>query len=68
MTIDEARTLAKALEDAGPARMADPDGTFRTGYFRLEYRFESPAQGNEGVSISFEPYLPHGETICSPCG
>jgi hypothetical protein len=68
ITVDEARTLAKALEDGGPARMADPDGTFRTGYFRLEYRFESPAQGHEGVAIAFEPYLPHGEVICSPCG
>jgi hypothetical protein len=48
--------------------MADPDGTFRTGYFLLEYRFESPDRGHEGVSISFEPYLPHGETVCSPCG
>jgi hypothetical protein len=68
MTIDEARTLAKALEDAGPTKKADPDGTFRTDYFRLEYEFEGPAQGREGVSIYFEPYLPHGEIICSPCG
>ena len=66
--IDEARLLAKALEDAGPTEKADPDGTFRTGHFRLDYEFEGPAEGQEGVSIYFEPYLPHGEIICSPCG
>jgi len=66
--IDEARTLAKALEDAGPTEKADPDGTFRTDYVRLNYEFEGPAKGQEGVSIYFEPYLPHGEIICSPCG
>ncbi len=67
MTIDEARTLAKALEDAGPREKADPDGTFRTDFSRLDYQFEGPTQGQES-SIYFEPYLPHGEIVCSPCG
>jgi hypothetical protein len=60
MTIDEARTLAKALDDAGPKD--------RGGAFRLSYRFEASAQGQEDVPIYFEPYLPHGEFICSACG
>ena len=67
MTIDEARMVAKALEDAGP-EIADPDGTFRTATSSWNTDSKAPAQGHEGVSISFEPYLPHGETICSPCG
>ena len=68
LTTEEARTLAKALEDAGPTEKADPDGSFRTDSFRLDYTFDAPAQGQRGVSIYFEPYLPHGEIICSPCG
>jgi hypothetical protein len=68
MTIDEARPLARALEDAGPTKKADPDGTWRTDYVQLNYEFEGSAEGLEGVFVSFEPYLPHGETICSPCG
>lgn len=66
--IDEAITLAKALEDGGPTKKADSDGSFRTDYFRLDYEFDGPAQGQGDVSVYFEPYLPHGEIICSPCG
>jgi hypothetical protein len=69
MTIDEARTLAKALEDAGPTEKEDPaDRTFRTDSSRLDYEFEGPAQDQDGVVIYFEPYLPHGEIACSACG
>jgi hypothetical protein len=60
MTIAEARALASALEDAVPAETGDA--------FRLTYRFDAPAGRQEGASIYFEPYLPHGETTCSACG
>ena len=67
-TTEEARALAVALErgsvqggsgdDRGPARA-----------FRLEYVFDVPGTTTaEQVSVFFEPYLPHGEWTCSPCG
>ena len=53
---------------AGPREKADPDASSRTDSFRLDYEFDAPAQGQPGVSIYVEPYLPHGEFICSACG
>ena len=60
MTSDEARTLAKALDDAGFVPFMQ--------LVRLGYRFETPGTNKERVHIYFEPYLPHGEIICSACG
>ena len=73
MTTEEARALAEALVDAGLKRSGEA--------WILAYHFEAPGPSvidpvspDDGpvrntVSISFEPYLPHGEAIgCTPCG
>ena len=67
LTTEEARALAQALDDAGlkPGKRAN----------ELFYVFEIPGTGldpqgrvrNE-VYIYFEPTLPHGEHVCTPCG
>ena len=58
LTTEEARAFAQALEDAGlkqflPGTSIDP---------------LVPEQGESEVFITFEPYLPHGESVCLPCG
>ncbi len=73
MTTDDARALAEALADGGLKRSP--------GAQILGYGFEvpgpkviDPAFPDDGpvpntVSISFAPYLPHGEAIgCTTCG
>jgi hypothetical protein len=66
-TTEEARALAKALDDGGQqSGFGDERGPARTS--RLEYRFEAPGPSRETIEIFFEPYLPHGEWTCSPCG
>ena len=52
VTTDEARSLAKALDGAGPAKKG-----------RLNYKFNAPGPSRQ-VWIGFNPYLPHGETTC----
>jgi hypothetical protein len=51
-----ARSLAKALDGAGPAKKG-----------RLDYIFNAP-DPNRQVLIGFNPYLPHGKTYCLGCG
>jgi hypothetical protein len=59
VTTNEARSLAKALDGAGPA-------TARKGRaIRLHYTFDAPGP-NRQVWISFDPFLPHGEVARSP--
>ena len=53
---NEARSLANALDGAGPEKKG-----------RLNYRFNAPGP-NRQVWISFNPFLPHGETTCWQCG
>ena len=60
VTTEEARALAEAFENAGVERF-EPTKV-------LAYRLEAPGRSGNTVTISFEPYLPHGETTCSPCG
>lgn len=71
VTTEEARALARALDDAGLKE--------QTPAAELAYRFEipgtsvdppPPAKGPvpNAIFIAFEPYLPHGEWECSPCG
>ena len=67
VTVEEARALAETFDDAG----FEQDQ--RSSYGRLGYVFEPSTQLAPGpientVSISFEPYLPHGEVTCSVCG
>ncbi len=61
VTTNEARSLAKALDDAGPAAAR------KGGAINLNYRFDAPGPSRQ-VWISFSPYLPHGETTCLGCG
>ncbi len=71
LTTEEARALAQTLDDAGIKQATPSD--------QLAYRFEiprtsvdlpPPAKGRvrNAIFITFEPYLPHGEWECSPCG
>jgi hypothetical protein len=71
LTTEEARALARALDDAGLKE--------KTPVAELSYLFEIPGTSvdlpppnkgrvRNGVFIAFEPYLPHGEWECSPCG
>jgi hypothetical protein len=71
LTTEEARALAQALDAAGLKE--------QTPAAELAYRFEisgtsvDPPRPEKGpvrnaIFIAFEPYLPHGEWECSPCG
>ena len=67
VTVEQARTLAETFDAAGLERDE------RSANSRLGYAFEPSVQLAPGpientVSISFEPYLPHGVFPCSPCG
>ncbi len=59
MTTDEARAIAVALDDAGLER---------AGAARLNYRIEAAGSNPDEADVWFEPYLPHGEIICTVCG
>src|SRR5262245_21953799 len=61
VTTNEARSLAKALDDAGPAIAR------KGGAINLNYKFDAPGPGRQ-VWISFGPLLPHGEAPCTACG
>lgn len=61
VTTGEARSLAEALNGAGPATAR------KGGAIRLHYTFDAPGPSRQ-VWISFDPYLPHGEVTCSQCG
>ena len=61
VTTNEARSLAKALDGAGPATAR------KGGAINLNYKFDAPGPSRQ-VWISFDPFLPHGEHICSECG
>jgi hypothetical protein len=62
VTTDEGRSLANALDGAGPATAR------KGGSINLNYRFDAPGRPNRHVWISFSPFLPHGETTCLGCG
>jgi hypothetical protein len=60
MTTDEARAVALAFDAAGLERGGVT--------YELHYRIEVPGSDPGEVSVSFEPYLPHGEIVCTVCG
>jgi hypothetical protein len=67
VTTEAARALARALEEA--EIYPDPG----LSMWVLAYSFEpsaaiAPGPIENTVTISFEPYLPHGEAVCSACG
>ena len=57
VTTNEARSLAKALDGAGPADAR------KGGGINLHYQFDAPGPSRQ-VWIGFSPFLPHGETTC----
>ena len=61
VTTNGARSLAKALDGAGPATAR------KGGFINLHYIFDAPSPSRQ-VGISFSPFLPHGETTCLGCG
>ena len=61
VTTNEARSLAKALDGAGPADAR------KGGGINLHYQFDAPGPSRQ-VWIGFSPFLPHGETTCLGCG
>ena len=61
VTTEEARSLAKALDGAGPATAR------KGGAINLNYKFDAPGPSRQ-IWISFDPFLPHGEVTCSQCG
>jgi hypothetical protein len=54
VTTNEARSLAKALDGAGPVTAR------KGGRIRLHYTFDVPGP-NRQVWISFDPFLPQAE-------
>jgi hypothetical protein len=60
VTTNEARSLAKALDGAGPATAR------KGGAINLNYTFDAPGPSRQ-VWISFGPFLPHGELTYSEC-
>jgi hypothetical protein len=62
VTTDGARSLAKALDGAGPAAAR------KGGWINLNYRFDAPGPSRQvWIGISFSPYLPHGKFTYSQC-
>jgi hypothetical protein len=61
VTANEARSLAKALDGAGPATAR------KGGFINLNYKFDASGPSRQ-VLIEFGPFLPHGETACLGCG
>jgi hypothetical protein len=61
VTTNEARSLAKVLDGAGPATAR------KGGSINLNYKFDAPGPSRQ-VWISVSPSLPHGETPCTACG
>lgn len=63
---EEARTVARALDDAGLERRGGGKGRGAESLYRLAYGLQPPNVWPG--SIFFEPVLPHGEWVCTPCG
>ena len=66
VTVDEARTLAEALDGAGLERKPTQEQVYALTYVHGEV----PTKGPPGAFffVIFEPILPHGEVVCSACG
>jgi hypothetical protein len=64
----EARSVAGVLEDAGLERRGGGEERPRhESLYRLAYGFDMPDVSGVTFSIFFEPTLPHGEWVCTPC-
>jgi hypothetical protein len=60
VSTNEARSLAKALDGAGPAAAR------KGGWINQNYKFDAPGPSRQ-VWIGFDPFLPHGEFTYSQC-
>jgi hypothetical protein len=60
VTTNEARSVAKALDDAGPATAR------KGGLINVTYAFDAPGPSRQ-VSIGFLPFLPHGKLTYAQC-
>jgi hypothetical protein len=60
VTTNEARSLAKALDDAGPATAR------KGGLINVTYTFDASGPSRQ-VSIGFLPFLPHGKLTYAEC-
>jgi len=67
-TTEDARAIAEAFDDGGAGQSVAGDDRGPARAFRPEWNFEDPDQAGETVNVFIEPYLPHGEWTCSPCG
>jgi hypothetical protein len=65
---EEARNVAGALEDAGLEQTGGGKRRVAEGPHRLAYSFAPPDGSTGRIIIFFEPMLPHGEWVCTPCG
>jgi hypothetical protein len=66
LTTDEARELARALDDAG---LKTPEGyLFEIPGTSVDLLPPNKGRGRNSVFIGFMPYLPHGESECLSCG
>lgn len=64
---EEARAVARALDDAGLEQGVVGNG-IDASLGGLTYRFKAPNRRPGYVYVGFEPTLPHGEWVCTPCG
>jgi hypothetical protein len=64
---EEARAIAQALDNAGLEEGVVGNG-IDASLGGLTYRFKAPGKRPGHIYVSFEPTLPHGEWVCTPCG
>ena len=65
VTVEEARTLAEALDRAGLERKPTEAQAYALAFVGGEVPTEGPG---DFFFVIFEPILPHGESTCSGCG
>jgi hypothetical protein len=66
LTVEEARTLAEALDRAGLERTPTKQQAYALSY--LVGEMSRPGEPGDFFFVVFEPLLPHGESACSACG
>ena len=68
VSTEVARSVAAALEGAGLERRGRGEGRGGESSHHLVYSFDAIGRQPGRIAIFFEPELPHGERICTPCG
>jgi hypothetical protein len=67
LTTEKTRVLVRALDDAGLERKQPGWAAFRYD-FPVPFSGQGPDPIDTSARILIDPYLPHGEVICIPCG